>query len=160
MRGIFVTLLMLLITDGRTTRLTTQRIGPTNPSDSGHAKRVLTYWEKWGNHDYSQINVSIVPMENYMLLERRGFPLSENIHNVGPTNPSEGRHQNFGEIPYLYYVNIGPFTPPLYLYRRISHLFLLLLFSNRKYYHIKVVQENSFRYLESKGSVFQSFIQW
>ena len=33
--------------------------------DSGQAKRVLTYWEKWGNHDYSKINVSIVPMENY-----------------------------------------------------------------------------------------------
>ena len=46
--------------------------------DSGHAKRVLTYGEKWGNHDYIKINVSIVPMINYIFLERRGFPLSKN----------------------------------------------------------------------------------
>ena len=38
--------------------------------DSGHAKRVLTYWEKWGNHDYSKINVSMVPMENYSHFEK------------------------------------------------------------------------------------------
>ncbi len=48
-------------------------------TDSGHAKRVLTYWEKWGTHDNSKINVSIVPMENYIFLERRGFPFSKNI---------------------------------------------------------------------------------
>ena len=38
--------------------------------DSGHAKRVLMYWENEenrGNHDYSKINVSLVPNDNYIL---------------------------------------------------------------------------------------------
>ena len=47
--------------------------------DSGHAKRVLTYRGKGGNHDYRKINVSIEPMENYIFSERRGFLLSKNI---------------------------------------------------------------------------------
>ncbi len=32
-----------------------------------------------GNHEYSKINVSIVPMENYIFLERRDFILSKNV---------------------------------------------------------------------------------
>ncbi len=38
--------------------------------NSGHAKRVLMYTEKGGNHDYCKINVSIEPIENYIFSER------------------------------------------------------------------------------------------
>ena len=33
--------------------------------DSGHAKKVLAYWEKWGDHDYRKIKVSIDPIRNF-----------------------------------------------------------------------------------------------
>ena len=42
--------------------------------DSDHAKRVVTYWERWGNHDYNKINVSIVPMEKLYIFGKKGFP--------------------------------------------------------------------------------------
>ncbi len=42
-------------------------------SDSEAAKRVLTDWEIWGNHVKRKKNMSIVPMQNYMFLERRKF---------------------------------------------------------------------------------------
>ncbi len=43
------------------------------------AKRVLIDWEILGNHANRQKNMSLVPMENYIFLERRKFLLSKNI---------------------------------------------------------------------------------
>ncbi len=40
------------------------------------------YWEVWGNMgnlDYSQMNVFIVAMENYVFLERGKSHLSKNV---------------------------------------------------------------------------------
>ncbi len=48
-------------------------------NDSVFGKRVLTYWENRGNLDDSQMNVLIVPMGNYIFLERGRSHLSKNI---------------------------------------------------------------------------------
>ena len=45
-------------------------------------KRVLTYWkimENRGNIDYSQMNVFILAMENYVFLKRGRSQLSKNV---------------------------------------------------------------------------------
>ncbi len=42
-------------------------------------KRVLTYRENRGNLEYSEINVSIVAMKNYVFLERGRSRLSKNV---------------------------------------------------------------------------------
>ncbi len=48
-------------------------------NDSVLGKRVLTYWENWGNLGYSQMNVFIVAMENYIFFERGRSHLSKNV---------------------------------------------------------------------------------
>ncbi len=48
-------------------------------TDSELAKRVLTDWEIVGNHADCKKNMSIVPRENYIFLERRKSLLSKNI---------------------------------------------------------------------------------
>ena len=48
-------------------------------NDSVLGKRVLMYLENRRNLDFSQMNVFIVAMENYIFLERRRFHLSKNV---------------------------------------------------------------------------------
>ncbi len=50
-----------------------------NTYDSVLGKRVLTYWENRGNLDYTQMNVIIVAMKNYIFLESRRPHLSKNV---------------------------------------------------------------------------------
>ncbi len=57
--------------------------------DSVLGKKVLTYWEIWGNPNCSQTNLFSVSMANYIFLERERPHLSKNISlSMGTTKVS------------------------------------------------------------------------
>ncbi len=75
--------------------------------DSGHAKRVLTYWEKWangGNHVHCRENISIVRMEKYIFFGKRETSSFQNYIVF---------HGYYGDI-FLIEIMISPFFPVLY----------------------------------------------
>ena len=59
--------------------LVSQFVDTVFTNDSVFGKRVLTYWENMGTPDYSQMNVFMVGIENYIFLERGKPDLSKNV---------------------------------------------------------------------------------
>ena len=46
------------------------------------------YWEKWGNRDYCKINVSIVPMENYIVFHGYYGDIFLAVNMISPIFPT------------------------------------------------------------------------